>query len=89
MLNHRKASEVLAKNFNLNGNTADDYMFLSNCIDQAEELEEMHNNLFAQLKRYFELKNERYRTDDDEIELEYLRVKVSAIFFGKEAGEQK
>ena len=89
MLNHRKASEVLAKNFNLNGSTADDYMFLSNYIDQAEDLEEKHNNFFANVKRYFELKNERYRTDDDEIELEYLRVKVSAIFFGEKGGEKK
>jgi len=89
MLNHRKASEVLAKNFNLNGSTADDYMFLSNYIDQAEDLEEKHNNFFANVKRYFELSNVKHRTADDEDEFRYLELKLSMIFFGRKTGEEK
>jgi hypothetical protein len=89
MTKHEKARKALDDGFTLNGSTAEEYMSLSNYIDEAEESEKTHQNLFAHVKRYFELKNCRYRTDDDEIELEFLRLKLSVVFFGKKGGEKK
>jgi hypothetical protein len=89
MTKHEKARKALDDGFTLNGSTAEEYMSLSNYIDETEESEKTHQNLFANVKRYFELKNCRYRTDDDEIELEFLRLKLSVVFFGKKGGEKK
>jgi ferritin len=83
MTKHEEAREMVKEQTNSSRKWLQQY------IDETEESEKTHQNLFAHVKRYFELKNCRYRTDDDEIELEFLRLELSVVFFGKKGGEGK